>query len=66
MGDAAANFDSTHRIRLEGAAAVAGFVPTSTNRFAQATQMVAVGDGRLTVDAIGGTNTKINFVRIKG
>jgi len=66
VGDAAANFDSTHRIRLEGTTAIAGFVPMSANRFAQATQTVTVADGRLTVDALGGTNTKIDFVTIKG
>lgn len=65
VGDAAANFDSTHRIALEGTVAIAGFAPTSANRFAQVTQTVAVSDGRLTVDASGGTNTKINFVTIK-
>jgi len=66
VGDAAANFDSTHRIRIEGAVAIAGFVPTSANRFAQATQTVVVADGRLTVDAMGGTNTKIDFVTVSG
>lgn len=65
VGDAAANLDSTHRIRLEGAGALAGFTPTSADRFAQATQTVTVSDGRLTVDAIGATNTKIDFVTIK-
>ena len=65
VGDAGASFDSTHRIRLEGAVAIVGFVPTSTTRFAQATlTAVTVADGRLTVDAIGGTNTKIDFVTI--
>ena len=63
-GDAGAHYNSTHRIRLESTVAIAGFVPTSANRFAQATQTVAVSDGRLTVDAIGGMNTKINYVTI--
>ena len=66
VGDAAANFDSTHRIRIEGAVAIAGFVPVSGSRFAQATQTVVVADGRLTVDALGGTNTKIDFVTVAG
>ena len=63
VGDANA-VDSTHRIRVEGQVAIAGFVPTSSNRFAQATIVVSVGDGRLTVDAIGGTNTKIDYVDV--
>ena len=65
VGDAGANFDSTHRIRIEGAVAIAGFVPTSATHFAQATLTpVTVADGRLTVDASGGTNTKIDFLTI--
>jgi N-acetylneuraminic acid mutarotase len=64
VGDAAASFDSTHRINLEGAPAVGPFVPTSTSRFASATTTVAVSDGRLTVDARGGTNTKIDYIEI--
>jgi N-acetylneuraminic acid mutarotase len=66
VGDAEAVFDSTHRIRVEGVTAIAGFTPTSSNRFAQATQSVVVSDGRLTIDAIGGTNTKIDFVTVTG
>ena len=59
-------FDSTHRITIEGNVAIGGFVPTSTTRFAQATRTVSVGDGRLTIDAIGGTNTKIDYVDVSG
>ena len=39
-------------------------VPTSANRFQSATRTVRVCDGRLTIDAIGGTNTKINYVEV--
>jgi autotransporter family porin len=56
--------DSTHRIRVEGQVAIAGFVPTSTTHFAEATRTVSVSDGRLTIDAIGGTNTKIDYVEV--
>ena len=63
VGDANA-IDSSHRIRVEGQVAIAGFAPTSSNRFAQATITITVGDGRLTVDAIGGTNTKVNYVDV--
>jgi len=56
--------DSTHRVRVEGQVAIAGFVPTSATRFAEATRTVSVSDGRLTIDAIGGTNTKIGYVEV--
>ena len=62
VGDAAANFDSTHRINVEGQVAVNNFVPTSAERFRSATTTVRVSDGRLTIDARGGTNTKIDYV----
>jgi N-acetylneuraminic acid mutarotase len=64
VGDAAASLDSKHRINLEGQQALGPFVPTSANHFASATKTVAVSDGRLTVDARGGTNTKIDYVEI--
>ena len=55
---------STHRINLEGQNVIAGFVPTDGSKFATATATVNVCDGRLTIDAIGGTNTKLNYVEI--
>src|SRR5215218_7569242 len=64
VGDAGDYFDSTHRINVEGTTFVAGFVPTAAAHFADATGTVTVADGRLTVDAIGGTNTKLDFVEI--
>jgi hypothetical protein len=53
---------STHRINIEGTNAIAGFQATSSTRFQTATKTVPVCDGRLTIDAIGGTNTKIEYV----
>jgi hypothetical protein len=55
---------SIHRINVEGVNLIAGFVPTETNKFTVATTTVAVCDGRLTIDAIGGTNTKLNFIGV--
>ena len=55
---------SNHRINVEGVNAIAGFVPTDSNKFANATRTVQVCDGRLTIDAVGGTNTKLNYVNI--
>lgn len=57
--------DSKHSINIEGVNAIARFVPTTGVRFKSAKIIVAVADGYLTVDAIGGTNTKINWIAIK-
>ncbi len=65
VGDAADNFDSTHRIRVEGQVAIDSFVPTASNHFKLASASVTVTDGRLTVDAVGGTNTKLDYVIVK-
>jgi Malectin domain/Kelch motif len=53
--------DSRHVVRAEGAVVV-DLVPTATTRTRVATATVTVSDGRLTVDAVGGTNTKIGFL----
>jgi hypothetical protein len=57
-------YDSSHTVRVEGVPAISGFVSTAAAEFRQATVTVAVTDGRLTVDAVGGTNTKLNYVEI--
>jgi Kelch motif len=56
--------DSTHQIQVEGQTAIAAFVPTTSNRHATASKTVTVNDGRLTIDATGGKNTKLNYVRV--
>jgi hypothetical protein len=63
VGDAD-NYDSTHVIRAEGQTVVPAFTPTKISAFATLTANVAVTDGQLTVDAIGGTNTKLDFLTI--
>jgi hypothetical protein len=63
VGDQPA-YDSAHTIRVEGATAVSGFVSTTAAEFRTATVTVPVSDGRLTVDATGGTNTKPNYLEI--
>jgi hypothetical protein len=55
---------STHRINLEGENVIAGFKPTDATKFQSATKTLSVCDGRLTIDAIGGVNTKLNYVDI--
>jgi hypothetical protein len=56
---------SVHVLRAEGEPLVSSFTPTETTKFATATQTVRVCDGRLTIDAIGGTNTKLNYVDVR-
>ena len=64
VGDGA-QIDSKHSINVEGVSAIARFVPTTSMKFKSATVIVSVSDGFLTIDAMGGTNTKINWVIIK-
>ncbi|GAA2595281.1 hypothetical protein GCM10010435_87880 [Winogradskya consettensis] len=63
VGDQPA-YDSSHAVRVEGYPAVMGFVGSATTEFRTATVTVPVSDGRLTVDAVGGTNTKLNYLEI--
>src|SRR5699024_6387953 len=68
-GDANTNSDpEIHTINVEGENAIDEFVPSgpagSASHHETATVEVAVDDGRLTIDAVGGTNTKINYVDI--
>ncbi|MGD1921645.1 MAG: hypothetical protein ACFCAD_23785, partial [Pleurocapsa sp.] len=66
-------FDSTHAINVEGESLIFGFEPTPSENnilsinnevFASETATVEVNDGKLTIDAIGGENTKINYINI--
>ncbi|MFK7601495.1 Ig-like domain-containing protein [Deinococcus sp. SM5_A1] len=63
-GDASNSLDSTHALNIEGEKAIAPYMPAATNKFRSVTLRVPVTDGKLTIDAIGGTNTKINYVII--
>jgi len=57
-------YDSKHTIRVEGVTAIDKFQSTPQQEYKLETVKVNVNDGRLTIDAIGGTNTKINFIEI--
>ncbi|MEJ3403893.1 SGNH/GDSL hydrolase family protein [Rathayibacter sp. YIM 133350] len=59
-------YDSKHTITVEGVPAIASFVGTAANEYAAATVQATVSDGRLTIDAVGGKNTKLNYVQIVG
>ena len=69
VGDPLTGSDpESHVVHVEGVAAIDAFVPSgaagSASRHATGTVTVAVSDGRLTVDAIGGTNTKLDYIDI--
>jgi len=57
--------NSVHVINVEGQRAIDAFVPTPSAPCSRATVQVTVTDGRLTLDAIGGTNTKLSYVQIR-
>lgn len=58
-------FDSNNVIRAEGNV-IGQFTPTSGERTRIITAQVTVSDGKLSLDADGGNNTKIAFVEVKG
>ena len=55
-------YDSNNQINIEGLPAIADFSHTATVKYRTATATVSVTDGKLTVDASGGTNTKMNYI----
>ncbi len=66
VGDADPGADPTsHTVNVEGVNVINAFVPgTGAARFKEATKTVVVSDGYLTVDAIGGVNTKIDYITV--
>ena len=56
--------DSNHVINIEGNTVISGFTPTEDELFNTTTSVVDVTDGSLSIDAVGGENTKLNFVEI--
>ncbi len=59
-------YDSTHALNVEGAVAIERYVGTDAEPRRTATTKVRVEDGRLTIDPVGGTNTKIDSVEVQG
>jgi hypothetical protein len=61
--------DSVHTINVEGTPLIEGFVPSgdagAATRHATAAVTVQVTDGALTIDALGGTNTKLHYVEVR-
>jgi len=64
-GDNGSYYDSNNQLNIEGLPAVSDFTPTSQNKFRVSTATVQVSDGKLTIDAAGGSNTKMNYVTIQ-
>ena len=58
-------FDSVHRINVEGSTVVPNFTANADDRSTTGTATVQVTDGVLDVDAVGGTNTKIQYLDIE-
>ncbi|MDM9632817.1 PKD domain-containing protein, partial [Robiginitalea aurantiaca] len=63
-----AGTEPTHRINAEGINIIDDFQPSgsagSSTRWTMGSAVVSVSDGRLTLDATGGFNTKINYVEV--
>jgi fibronectin type 3 domain-containing protein len=59
-------YDSLHVINVEGSIAINGFQGSAAQEYTTLTTTVGVWDGRLTIDPVGGTNTKPGYVEILG
>lgn len=62
VGDATRN--SANTVNVEGVTAIDSFRGTPEEDYQENRVVVPVTDGRLTVDSIGGENTKINYVEV--
>ncbi|MEQ9027845.1 MAG: SH3 domain-containing protein, partial [Aggregatilineales bacterium] len=58
-------YDSTHIIQAEGTTLISGFVGNGGQEYSQGSGVANVTDGRLTIDDVGGVNTKMNYVVIQ-
>jgi len=58
------SYDSLNTINVEGVNAINRWQGTSAKEYLQTTVTATVTDGKLTIDAIGGSNTKLNYVQI--
>lgn len=57
-------YDSQHTIRVEGDTIINQFQGSNTQKYQLNSGTVKVTDGKLTIDAFGGFNTKINYLEI--
>ena len=63
-GDPSTSYDSSHSVSVENTPLITTFGPSANNRIRTATGVVSVSDGRLTVSAAGGINSKILYIDI--
>lgn len=61
----ATSYDSLHAINVENSALIEGFTGSASAEYDTATTRVGVVDGELTINATGGTNTKLAYVEIR-
>jgi fibronectin type 3 domain-containing protein len=59
-------FDSEHVINVEGSVGIEKFVGSAAAEYRTITTKVGVWDGRLTIDAVDGFNTKLGYIEVKG
>ncbi|WP_299582161.1 malectin domain-containing carbohydrate-binding protein [Mucilaginibacter sp.] len=55
-------YDSDHQLNVEGLPTISDFRPSSSNKHRSGIATVQVSDGKLTIDATGGINTKMNYL----
>lgn len=58
-------YDSQHLLNIEDVEVIPSFQSNSIQEYEIGTATVDVADGRLTIDASGGSNTKINYLEIE-
>ncbi|MFP5348131.1 MAG: PA14 domain-containing protein, partial [Actinomycetes bacterium] len=63
-GCSAPCYDSKHTVRAEGVKLLDQFQATASTEYKSGSARVDVTDGRLTIDAIGGNNTKLNWLTV--
>ncbi|MGF1507075.1 MAG: choice-of-anchor D domain-containing protein [Anaerolineae bacterium] len=64
--DFGGTYNADHVVNAEGQNVVTFLDPSEQQEYATGTLIVEVTDGRLTLDSVGGFNTKINYVTIQG
>lgn len=67
VGDAPSGtkgYDSLNAVNVEGVVLIEGFQASSSQEYLSDTALIGVNDGKLTLDALGGSNTKLNFIEI--
>jgi hypothetical protein len=55
-------YDSNHQINVESLPAISDFTPSVSNKYRSGTATVQISDGKITIDANGGVNTKMNYL----